>query len=362
MIKKRKLNITLLILCTIVFVSVGLGIKPIDASELNYSVEAVLPDNQRDTKKTYFDLKMNPGQKQNLSLKLRNDTDHKVTVTPHINPAVTNLNGVVEYGPSKEKLDSTAPYNIKSIVKSSVNKIEVNSKSEVEYVLHISMPQKPYDGVLAGGVYFEEEEQNKEKPKQEKGLAIENKFSYVVGIVLNETEKEIQPELKLETVLPDQVNARNVVSAEIRNVKSVYTNHLKIIAEITKKGHTDILYKSTKEDMQMAPNSYMMYPTHLNGKPLKAGDYNMHLIGYSGNKKWEFNKEFNISGEAARELNKKDVTVIEDNSLLYIMIGLGILFPILGLILFFLWRKSRKEKAKINELVTQLRAMKNEKE
>lgn len=311
------------------------------ASELSYTVETILPDNQVDKTQSYFDLKMEPNQKQELKIHMRNDTDRVVKIAPVISPATTNLNGVVEYGPAETKLNDTAPYNIQNIVKSSTEEITIPSHSSVDYRLEVSMPPKSYDGIVAGGIYFEEKNKPTEKTGQKAGLALENRFSYVVAILLRETEKTVIPELTLGKIEPTQVNSRNTITTELNNGRSVYINELKVETDIKVKNEKKILYKSSKKAMQIAPNTTLNYPTSLEGQKLKPGVYTMHVVATSGKYRWEFNKDFTISGEQARELNRKDVTIQNDNSWIYILIGV-ILLILSGIILLILRKRNKK--------------------
>ncbi|MET1240444.1 LPXTG cell wall anchor domain-containing protein, partial [Enterococcus faecalis] len=63
--------------------------------------------------------------------------------------------------------------------------------------------------------------------------------------------------------------------------------------------------------------------------------------------KWEFTKEFTISGDVAKELNEKDVTIKGTNWWLYLLIALIILA--LLLLIFFLYRKKKKEEEQQSE-------------
>ena len=90
--------------------------KPAFANQFNFSVKAILPENQA-SKASYFDILMAPGQEQTLSVELSNSTDKTVTVEQGLASATTNLNGVVEYSPNKIKPDASLKYNMKDYVK-----------------------------------------------------------------------------------------------------------------------------------------------------------------------------------------------------------------------------------------------------
>lgn len=329
-------------------------VASVSASEMSYSVETVLPDNQIDKKNSYFDLKMAPHQKQELRIHMRNDTAKAVKVTPTVSPATTNSNGVVEYGPAPTKLNDTASYNIKDLIKSSTKEITIPAHSDTDYTLNVTMPEKAYDGVVAGGIYFEEKDQKSGNSQQKSGLALENRFSYVVAILLKETDRPVTPELTLEEVAPGQINARNVINADLKNTQATYINQLKVDTAVKAKNSKEVLYKSSKSAMQVAPNTTFTYPTALNGDTLKPGDYTMHVVASSGKHRWEFDKDFTISGEKAQELNKKDVSIKHNSSWLYILLGLLLLVLAFCLLLFVLWKKRKKKIETINDLKQKL--------
>ncbi|RJZ17286.1 hypothetical protein DYZ49_00463 [Listeria monocytogenes] len=58
----------------------------------SFSVKAILPDNQASSV-TYFDLQMNPKQKQTLKVEITNHSKEEITVNCVANTAVTNEMG-----------------------------------------------------------------------------------------------------------------------------------------------------------------------------------------------------------------------------------------------------------------------------
>ncbi|SER89312.1 DUF3324 domain-containing protein, partial [Isobaculum melis] len=150
---------------------------------------------------------------------------------------------------------------------------------------------------------------------------IKNEYAYVVGIVLSESDEAVKPELVLNQVVADQVNARNAIKANVQNTTPTFVNQLKISTEIRKKGSQDVLYSTTKEAMQMAPNSNFDFPTMLEGEKLAAGTYLLSMEATSGENTWHFEQEFTIDADEAKELNKSDVTIREDYTWLYILLS-----------------------------------------
>ncbi|WP_275667513.1 WxL protein peptidoglycan domain-containing protein [Bacillus haynesii] len=68
MLKKISFTFTTMLILAI---AVSLGSIKTWASELNFSVETVIPENQINKKLTYFDLLMEPSKKQTLEIVLR---------------------------------------------------------------------------------------------------------------------------------------------------------------------------------------------------------------------------------------------------------------------------------------------------
>ena len=308
-------------------------------------------------------------------MNLRNDTDKEVKVGISINSAITNSNVIVEYGENKGKKDQSLAFDIKDYVQYP-SSVRLKPKSEQTVSINVKMPNTPFDGVLASGITFKEETSDEGKRQDDKsqGLSIKNEYSYVVALLMQQNKKMVEPNLLLKKVSPGQINARNVILVNLQNDQKTYINQVAFSAEITKKGHEEVLYKEEKANMQIAPNTNFSVPIALKGQPLKPGDYHLsmtvgkpgdyHLsMTVVGNKdaagsfkksinnesisfrnQWQFEKDFTINGEVAKELNEKDVTLKENHSNLYLMIGLLLLLIVILIIAWLIWRKKKQEK------------------
>lgn len=315
-------------------------------------MEPIIPENQRDTTKTYFDLLVKPDSEETIEINLRNDTENEVIIEPKVHSATTNLNGVVEYGPVEANRDSTLKYDLNELI--SVEKeVKIPARSSVKLPLIITVPKEEFKGVLAGGITLQEKEIKNNDTTGTKGLSIQNKYAYVVAVVLNENNTQVKSELKLNNVFPDQVNARNVINANLQNSTPNYLNQLKVIAKIRKKGKTNVLYEKTKEAMQMAPNSNFDFPISLAGEELKAGDYALELTANTKTDRWHWKKNFTIKADEAKKMNARDVTIRKDYTWAYITIGILLMILSISVLVFIFKRnqkiKERKRKSKKNK-------------
>jgi len=334
-----------------------------NASEFNFAVTPITPKNQIDQDNTYFDLLLSPNQTSEANVNLRNDTDKEVKVGISLNTATTNSNVVVEYGHNDLPRDKSLEYDLKDYVQYPES-VTLKPQSEQTVPFKIKMPDKAFDGVIAGGITFKEEGKNETKSSGKQGLSIENEYSYVVALLMRQNEKEVQPNVILHDVKPGQINARNTILVNLQNDQKTYINQVAVNAQITKKGSDKVLYKEEKDDLQIAPNSSFSFPISLKEQALEPGEYQLTMT-VSGNEnpkgaftqkigdktnhfehQWTFKKAFRIDGKTAKELNEKDVTLKQDNTWLYILIGILILLVVNGLILGLIWRKKNEANKK----------------
>lgn len=109
------------------------------ADTMAYSVKANIPENQIDKSKTYFDLKMTPGQKQDVSLTISNSSKEKATIIITPNIALTNQNGVIDYNQEKAKQDSSLKVPITDII-SDKQKVTLEPQETKDVVFTLQMP------------------------------------------------------------------------------------------------------------------------------------------------------------------------------------------------------------------------------
>ncbi|WP_027701776.1 DUF916 and DUF3324 domain-containing protein [Metaclostridioides mangenotii] len=312
------------------------------SAELNFSVHTVIPENQIDKSKTYYNLLVKPNNKQVLKMVLKNTTDKDRVINVSINSATTNTNGVIDYGENNIKNDPTLKYDMSEIV-SVPSEITVPKHGEYTLEMNVKTPIEFFDGVLAGGIQLQEKETEANKDKKS---MITNKYNYVVGILLFENiDQVIDPDLKLHKVIPTQDNARNVISSNLQNIMPTFVKNMSVHTKVYKKDdkNKNVKYSSDSEDMQMAPNSNFNYLTRLEGKKLKPGVYILNLVATSEKNKWEFNEEFVIKGDVANKLNSSDVSIDDSFNWIYILVGVLVFVIILliGLLIILLKKKKK---------------------
>ncbi|MDA2313226.1 DUF916 and DUF3324 domain-containing protein [Bacillus cereus group sp. MYBK35-2] len=335
----QKLLSSLMMVTIIVHI---LGVKTY-AAEMNFSVNAIIPENQVDKNQTYFDLMMAPGETQKIQVQLKNDTTQEVVIETYANTAVTNSNGITDYSTTNPKLDSTLKIPFSQIAKVE-KETKIPSKGTVMLDVEIKMPNVQFDGVILGGLYFKEKENDRKKEKSD-NVQVENKYAYVIGVMLRETSINIKPDLKLNEVKPDQVNARNVVTANLQNTKAALLKDLHVDAKVYRENGNSVLHETKKENLRMAPNSNFDYAISWDNKALEPGTYRLEMKATDGDQKWKWTKKFTIEEKEAQKLNDTAVEAKKDYTMYYIIGGI-LLLIILLLLVFWLGRRSKKEDKK----------------
>lgn len=342
-----------------------------EASEqgLGFSIRPIHPENQLDKNQTYFDLKMEPSQIQELEVMIRNNTDHEIIVEASVNAAITNINGILDYSWNLEKAKNAAKdYNknevnekidvnqirydsslknpLPNLIKSE-KEINIPAQSELPYKMELSMPDKPFNGVILGGVRFTEKESTKQETTSDKGVQIKNKFAYSLGIQLRETDELVIPDLKMDQkkIKATSINGHTGVSINIQNPTMTLMRDLEIKTTVYQnKSHKKVI-SSTKKGLKMAPNSNFDYGIDWNNQPLRAGNYTVksliknHAIDGEPNeltRNWEFEETFTITRKEAKKINSQ-VADLNENTVswwLFIIIGvLGVLILVMALLL-----------------------------
>lgn len=346
----------------------------------NVSVTTNQPKNQIDKNQSFFDVLLAPGETQELEVVLRNNTEKELVMLASVNTAVTNDNGVVDYSwsvPEAKALatennqdqanlkidvenidyDKTLKFPLSRIAKIA-QEIKVPANSEKVAKVTVDMPKEAIKGVIAGGVYLSQKEDESENDETNQGVQIKNKFVYVVGIQLRQKAdiSDILPELILDPakISPTQVNYRNYLGVNLQNSEPIYIRDLKVDAQITKKGQKGILFEAAETGLKMAPNSNFNFGINWHNQEFKGGKYQLQLKARSEDydKEWSWNEEFTIESETAKKLNQRAVELEKDSNLLLYLIILALILLIILLVIAYLVKRhldKKKEMVKGNK-------------
>ncbi|WP_066025191.1 DUF916 and DUF3324 domain-containing protein [Enterococcus mundtii] len=316
---------------------------------LKFYVTPEFPESQVDGVTNYFSLQGEPNSTHTLRLKIQNAGDEEKTVQVTAHTAFTNVMGVVEYGKDALNPDPTLTHPLAELIDLPEPIVLAGKETKtIEFDLH--MPEEAFEGYLAGGLRIEEVLPEEEiEPSEEEGVAIQNEFAYVVAVLASNERASLKPDLELLDVFADQLNYRNVISANLQNFRPAFANQLAVEATVQKVGEEEILYEEKKEMMQMAPNSNFHFPISLEGDRFRSGEYVLKMKASSGSEEWEWERTFTIEADEARALNRADVT-IDTGINWWIVAGVSLIVLLLMIIVWLLLKKKKSERAdSVNE-------------
>lgn len=344
---KKKRKCILCVVCILLLSGNNISADASEDNTLDYSVSPIMPENQRDETQAYFDLKMDPGEEQTIQVEVTNHGEEDKTIEVSVATATTNVSGIAEYSVNDNVVtDDSLLYKMEDLV-STESRIIVPAGSTYTVDLKVLMPSVSFDGILAGGINFQEiNNEVEEEEKTESGVTIINKYSYAIALLMRTNETEVRPNLQLNEVSASQINWRNAISANIQNFMAAYVTEMSVDAQIRREGEEEVLYELDQEQMNMAPNSNFNYFIPLNGEPFKAGTYILTMEVKSAEDQWSFEREFIITSDEAKAFNETDVSIEKSKLWLFVAAGAGILLFVL-FIFFLVLHKKRKKRQKM---------------
>ncbi|MCD2256535.1 DUF3324 domain-containing protein [Lactobacillus sp. CC-MHH1034] len=329
-----------------------------------FKVRAVLPDNQPNKALNYFDLSVDPGQTQVLEVELFNLRDEALTFTPRLNVATTNYNGVVNYD-SAGKSDRSLQYKITDIARLEQKTYRVPANKSVIVRVDLAMPNTSFPGVIAGGLTFTPRVANTSSSTNNSGraaLEVQNRFAYTIALLLRSsaaTATTVAPEFKMGTIDLGHITERNTIFANIRNTQPMYLAPVNMQAKVTRKGSTKVLYQHQKENVQVAPNTIVPFPISLNQQRFAPGLYTMAIQLRAGTQTWYFNKDFRITAQRARDLNRASVAAPTQEHNYWWLWLIAALILIAGIIFWVVYRRKKQEAERLRAQLQQQRTRKD---
>ena len=279
---------------------------------------------------------MKPKQKQEIETILYNSSDKEITINISVHNATTNQNGLIVYE-QDAKIDPSLKIPLNTIVTVSDQKITIPAYRSKTITATIGMPDDEFDGTILGGLHFEKAN---EEDESSQAVNIQNKYAYVIGVQLSENDHEVYPDLQLKNIKPQLVNYRTAVVATIQNSEPVIIQNLNVQASVFKKGDTEVLHESYKENMSMAPNSTMDFVIDWENQELEKGEYVLKMQAQTGEKEWKWVEEFTI--EQKEEVLNKQAVELEKNWTNWYLIALGVLTIIIGILIYVIIRLKRR--------------------
>lgn len=335
--------VTSLFFC-LIHQSMTVSAEPSEEEKLGYSVRIVQPTTQIDPTKGYFYVETTPGKPQELEVKVKSTKKEPVTVKMSVTNAITGNNGTIDYSEDKTLSDPTLTDSIQSMTKLSEEKITVQNFEEKTVKVTLTPPDKPYEGVKMGALVF-----TLDTGKDEKAKGVSTEFAYRIGLITAGSGDEFNngQTLVLEEVKASIKRGKKMVLAKLQNPEPKTLENLTIEATMKNKGNNKLIKRKKVENYRMAPNSHFEFEMDWGIDHLPSGQYILDLAVANDYKEWQLSKEFSITNEQARKINKESAFNIITPT--WVKLSTIVLLIVqLALTSFLIVRRVKWEKARKN--------------
>lgn len=363
MFKKRQ-KIKLVLIGVIIGLITGWSqvVMADEPNPLGFTVQAIRPDTQVESNKSYFFIETKPGVSQVLKVRLKGMKKEAVKLRASVANGVTGMSGNLEYESNSDELDASLEYPLTEFTQFSETDITLENFEEKIIEVTVTPPDTSYEGIKLGALVFELMEDSQSDEKK----AVANNYRYRVGLLTTETGEEYEDAQNLDLVSAKLgiTLGRKQVSALIHNPDPKLAEKLKVDATVTKKGSKSILKQRTVENARMAPNSTYNFLIDWGVEAVQAGDYEVRLTAKSDHGEWAWKKEFRISNDEARSMNEESAFKLVLPKWVPISvsvaIGMVILLTSLLTIRSSNWQKRLKERAKRRKMKQEKKRKKRE--
>lgn len=313
--------------------------------QVGYDIQAIIPENQIDKNKSFFDLKMEPSQKQVIEIMINNTSNKDSSFKVSVNQAYTNNQGFIDYSKNDIEPDESMKYKMSDIAKVE-EEVVVSANSSRKVPITLEMPEEKFYGQILSGIQVEKKIDDDGEGK------ITNSYGYILGLKLTETDVEIRRQLNLKSIEPAVSFNRTSVVALLQNPTMDAYGHLKYKAKVTNNADDKVVREvSYDNDMQIAPNSTYGFAIDWDNERLEEGNYRLDLeVSDAKDNVWRFSEDFTITAKDAKEINK--LTIDNTNKLpLWVWIVIIIFIILLisqFLIILFIKKRKKEQDEKLN--------------
>jgi hypothetical protein len=235
---------------------------------------------------SFFYLLTEPGEEQQISVRLVNLTDEYQTieVTAHV-ATTTNEGSICYWGREETPVDTTLPHNIEDLLLFAPV-IELEPNEELYLWITVRMPIMPYQGVLAGGLVF----RALGSPFSDETFHEERMLS-----ILLRQDGFVESNIVIGEWVLEVVDWQSVIRANLRNVAANFVGKMRITTQV-RDSNGEIIFTNIKEDMYMAPNSSFWYEVGFDDLRMSTDIYEITFNMVSGPYSWERVIEVNGTG------------------------------------------------------------------
>lgn len=337
----KKLYLVLVVgVCMILF--------PIFASAEGFtiSVKPEIPDNQKDTSQTMYNIQMAPNEEKEYVLHVTNDGEEERKVAIMMTDATTLPDGTIDMSNPQVKLIKKAKNKLSELASLQQDTLVIPAKSTKDATFTIKTPKEEMPGIILGAIYvLDKNEKGNSKDNEKAGMSIRNQMGYTTEVMLSLSDQQVKAKLALDKLKVGTYMGHPSLEIPIQNINPNIVPNVTVKTEIKKVGASEILVTDTKKNNQLAPQAFFPHQVKLSEDKIKNGTYTALIKADSDYGHWEWQREFKITKHQAKDINQRTEQGV--NKLpwwVYVLIIIGLILVILVSYLIYNVRKKNDNK------------------
>ena len=282
--------------------------KRANGEEIPFEVSAVMPESQLDPESGYFDLLVEPNSTHDLTLKVENRSDHYLTLAIVPQNGTTSNTGYLDYTGAGELLEEGMFFCFTDVCSpKQVLDLAPGEESLVQFL--VAIPSVSFEGTVLGALQvFEITDRSLEKDEALEGFAntgdmsskdesvpIENRYSYIAGVVLQANLEKVEPRFYFGKVAPATWNARFAIQGELKlPVPTIVKNYM-LEGRIISRESFELVEQFEPQMFSMAPNSIYAFHSNVRPEAFPPGSYTLQMSIWGEGQEWELDAHFVVS-------------------------------------------------------------------
>ena len=301
------------------------------ADNAGFYVVPIIPENQLENTKDYFNIGVPAKMDQTLELLIVNESTNTKDLQVALLDGMTTKDGTISYS-TDHTYDDSQRYKISEIGKLEQNELSVPPNSSVIVKIELKHNISNFFGTILGAVNVSEKEDTNTQ------VGVNNSFAYSIPIKARVVEENKENKLNYKGVKVIAEKTKQDLALTFQNPESTILRNLNLAFSVYKKETpTTIIWSDEMKGVELAPNSLFYPELSLTEAKLKSGKYMLKIVAKSDEIDHSWESEFTLSSTEGNVLNEGLEVLAQGNQ--WWLIALGIIIVLVGGVSYVLYKK-----------------------
>lgn len=313
-----------------------------EATEMPMSIKAILPDNQKDGISGYFNLQVNPEEKQTIYIEIKNNKSEDILVNLTPTNAYSQITGGIFYDVDIDSPDTAIvdpAFELSQNI-SMENEVVIKANETIEVPIEITVPNMN-KGTIIGGVLIEEKVEVSEQASEtlEKDTAqfkVITKTAFAIAIQLDLPEQADAAfsfgEAGFNAVGPN-------VYIEMLNDAPIIQRQISGEYKVSDENGQE-LFSGKFDPIIMAPKTKINFPMNWDSSVLESGKYTLSITADVAGEEMFLEENFDVNNAAITEYGERaNQPIVQTQAGIPYWVAIVAVVVTVGLVLWFVKRR-----------------------